>query len=143
MSGKRIAIYGKGGIGKTTISVNLALLLARRGLRTLLVGCDPKTVSYTHLDVYKRQGIGRRVEPQPPGRVQRLIHCVHGHASLLGRGRPADHRPGVALQMYAALDIRLRADSAPVCGDTAQEPPAVPQFAPADLHLSLIHIFTK
>lgn len=42
MSGKRIAIYGKGGIGKTTISVNLALLLARRGLRTLLVGCDPK-----------------------------------------------------------------------------------------------------
>ena len=42
MSGKRIAIYGKGGIGKTTISLSLAPLPARRGLRTLLVGCDPK-----------------------------------------------------------------------------------------------------
>lgn len=43
MNQKRIAIYGKGGIGKTTISVNLALILASRGQKVLLVGCDPKT----------------------------------------------------------------------------------------------------
>lgn len=42
MKKQRIAIYGKGGIGKTTISVNLALTLAREGYKVLLVGCDPK-----------------------------------------------------------------------------------------------------
>ena len=39
---KRIALYGKGGIGKTTVAVNTALCMARRGYRVLLVGCDPK-----------------------------------------------------------------------------------------------------
>ena len=39
---KKIAIFGKGGIGKSTYSSNLAAIYARRGLRVLLVGCDPK-----------------------------------------------------------------------------------------------------
>lgn len=39
---KRIAIYGKGGIGKSTIAANLSLLFAKRGYRVALIGCDPK-----------------------------------------------------------------------------------------------------
>ncbi len=39
---RHIALYGKGGIGKTTVSLNLALSLAKRGIKVLLVGCDPK-----------------------------------------------------------------------------------------------------
>jgi len=39
---KQIAIYGKGGIGKSTISANLSAALAERGLRVLQIGCDPK-----------------------------------------------------------------------------------------------------
>lgn len=39
---QKIAIFGKGGIGKSTFSSNLAAAYARRGLRVLLVGCDPK-----------------------------------------------------------------------------------------------------
>jgi len=37
-----IAIYGKGGIGKSTTSSNLSAALARQGHRVLQVGCDPK-----------------------------------------------------------------------------------------------------
>ena len=39
---QKIAIFGKGGIGKSTFSSNLAAVYARRGMRVLLVGCDPK-----------------------------------------------------------------------------------------------------
>ncbi len=40
---KKIAIYGKGGIGKSTISTNVAAALAEKGLKVMLIGCDPKT----------------------------------------------------------------------------------------------------
>lgn len=42
---KSICIYGKGGIGKSTTSANIACALAGMGMRVLLVGCDPKSDS--------------------------------------------------------------------------------------------------
>lgn len=39
---KQIAIYGKGGIGKSTTSSNIAAAMAKMGKRVMLVGCDPK-----------------------------------------------------------------------------------------------------
>ena len=39
---ERIAFYGKGGIGKSTIAAGVSLALAKRGKRVLHVGCDPK-----------------------------------------------------------------------------------------------------
>ncbi|SFM27003.1 nitrogenase component 1 [Methanolobus profundi] len=38
----QIAIYGKGGIGKSTISANLSATLGNRGRSVLQIGCDPK-----------------------------------------------------------------------------------------------------
>lgn len=40
-----LAIYGKGGIGKSTTAANVALALAQDGRRVMLVGCDPKADS--------------------------------------------------------------------------------------------------
>lgn len=36
------AVYGKGGIGKSTTSSNLAVAFAKLGKRVLQIGCDPK-----------------------------------------------------------------------------------------------------
>ncbi|MBR4199933.1 MAG: AAA family ATPase [Oscillospiraceae bacterium] len=41
----KIAIYGKGGIGKSTISSNISAALAQRGLKVMQIGCDPKADS--------------------------------------------------------------------------------------------------
>jgi len=42
---KKIAIYGKGGIGKSTIVSNLAVALSRSGYKVIQIGCDPKADS--------------------------------------------------------------------------------------------------
>jgi len=39
---KQIAIYGKGGIGKSTIASNISAALNERGVNVMQVGCDPK-----------------------------------------------------------------------------------------------------
>ena len=38
-----IAFYGKGGIGKSTVSSNIAAALAEQGLKVMMIGCDPKS----------------------------------------------------------------------------------------------------
>jgi nitrogenase iron protein NifH len=52
MSGKKvktIAIYGKGGIGKSTTTSNISAALAASGLKVMQIGCDPKSDSTTTL----------------------------------------------------------------------------------------------
>nr|ACJ50099.1 photochlorophyllide reductase subunit L [Chlamydomonas reinhardtii]ASF83386.1 photochlorophyllide reductase subunit L [Chlamydomonas reinhardtii]ASF83454.1 photochlorophyllide reductase subunit L [Chlamydomonas reinhardtii]ASF83518.1 photochlorophyllide reductase subunit L [Chlamydomonas reinhardtii]ASF83585.1 photochlorophyllide reductase subunit L [Chlamydomonas reinhardtii] len=38
----KLAVYGKGGIGKSTTSCNISIALAKRGKKVLQIGCDPK-----------------------------------------------------------------------------------------------------
>ena len=46
---KKIAIYGKGGIGKSTTTSNLSAALAARGYKVMQIGCDPKADSTKNL----------------------------------------------------------------------------------------------
>ncbi len=63
---RRIAIYGKGGIGKSTTTANVAVAMSESGLRVMQIGCDPKSDSTrlllggrrcpTVLDVVRKRG---------------------------------------------------------------------------------------
>src|SRR3989304_5492098 len=39
---RKIAVYGKGGIGKSTTSSNISAALSHMGQKVFQVGCDPK-----------------------------------------------------------------------------------------------------
>ena len=45
----KVAIYGKGGIGKSTVTSNLAAAFATMGKRVIQIGCDPKADSTINL----------------------------------------------------------------------------------------------
>lgn len=62
---REIVIAGKGGIGKSTLVTNLTVFAARRGMKVLQVGCDPKHDSCTRhfdrrlptvMDLFKEKG---------------------------------------------------------------------------------------
>jgi nitrogenase iron protein NifH len=49
MARVRLVVYGKGGVGKSTVACHLSAAYARKGLRVLHVGCDPKMDSTLRL----------------------------------------------------------------------------------------------
>ena len=77
-----IAMYGKGGIGKTTVSVNLALALAAQGKRVLLVGCDPKQDTTRLLWERPLPSIMERYDALLHGRVPPESVIVHPRENL-------------------------------------------------------------
>lgn len=46
---RKVAMYGKGGIGKTTVSANVSAALSYMGEKVMQVGCDPKRDSIATL----------------------------------------------------------------------------------------------
>ena len=68
----KLALYGKGGSGKSTTAANLSAALSKKGLRVMQIGCDPKADSTqnlcggrkisTVLDILKEKGMETRLE---------------------------------------------------------------------------------
>jgi len=90
---RNIAIYGKGGIGKSTTSSNLSAALSERGLKVMQIGCDPKSDSTNTL----RKGLfiptvldtlrsGKRVE------IEDVVHEGFNGVLCVEAGGP---EPGV------------------------------------------------
>ncbi len=96
---ERIVFYGKGGIGKSTISTNFSATLARMDQRVLHVGCDPKRDSTVALmdgvmieAVIDQDYRGDVIEPEEVVTRSRLgVDCAeaggpHAGVGCAGRG---------------------------------------------------------
>ena len=91
----KIAIYGKGGIGKSTTTANLSAALAERGLTVLQIGCDPKADSTqlltggeripTVLDLLRERGDAVALDDLVH-RGERGVLCVEAGGPLPGIG---------------------------------------------------------
>jgi len=90
---ERLVFYGKGGIGKSTLSANVAVALCRSGRRVLHVGCDPKHDSTVGLmagemipTVLERE-FDVAVRAEDIVRVSRSgVHCVEAGGPQAGVG---------------------------------------------------------
>ncbi|MFW5740843.1 MAG: AAA family ATPase, partial [Myxococcota bacterium] len=69
---RTLAVYGKGGIGKSTVFSTLAGQFAMAGNRVLLVGCDPKhDSSYKVADRSRVRTVMRALQEQPEDEIER------------------------------------------------------------------------
>jgi nitrogenase iron protein NifH len=96
----KIAVYGKGGIGKSTTVSNVSVALAKRGLTVMQIGCDPKADSTinltcgkqtkTVLDVLREKGKSCTLEDlvvkAPISDMKGSVYCVEAGGPTPGLG---------------------------------------------------------
>lgn len=91
----KIAVYGKGGIGKSTTVSNVAAALAEKGMTVMQIGCDPKadsTIQLRHgremctvLDLYNEKKQDLKLEDMTTTGYQGVI-CVEAGGPTPGLG---------------------------------------------------------
>ena len=102
----QIAVYGKGGIGKSTTVSNLAAALSERGLTVMQIGCDPKadsTVSLRHgaplptvLELKRTRGHAFGLED--------MVHVGYGGVLCVEAGGPTPGTGCAGRGIIAALE---------------------------------------
>lgn len=71
----KIAFYGKGGIGKSTIAANISACLAASGMKVLHLGCDPKQDSTVKL-TGRLTGVKTVLEAMKKYRIERVDQVI-------------------------------------------------------------------
>lgn len=89
---RRIAVYGKGGIGKSTTSANVSAALAQRGLKVMQIGCDPKADSTKLLTGERIPTVLETMRDNPDPELEDMVHVGEGGVLCVECGGP---KPGV------------------------------------------------
>lgn len=87
----KVAVYGKGGIGKSTITSNLAAAFAAMGKRVIQIGCDPKADSTINLlgGVPLRPVMNyMREEDEEPEKLEEIAKEGYGGILCIETGGP-------------------------------------------------------
>ena len=100
----KVAIYGKGGIGKSTVTSNLAAAFANMGKRVIQIGCDPKADSTINLlggePLRPVMNYMREEDEEPDEAGTDLEGRIMEESSV---SRPADRHRDLAVQVEALL----------------------------------------
>ena len=89
---RRIAVYGKGGIGKSTTSANISTALAQRGLKVMQIGCDPKADSTKLLAGGRIPTVLETMRDNPDPELEDMVHVGENGVLCVECGGP---KPGV------------------------------------------------
>jgi nitrogenase iron protein NifH len=91
---RKIAIYGKGGIGKSTTTQNTVAALAEMGKQVMVVGCDPKADSTRLLlgGLAQKSVLETLREEGEDVELEDIRHCGYGKTLCVESGGP---EPGV------------------------------------------------
>lgn len=79
----KIAVYGKGGIGKSTTVSNISAALADEGMRVMQIGCDPKADSTSSLHGGKRIKTVLELVRQKPGNLELSEMVTEGYGGVV------------------------------------------------------------
>ena len=88
---RRIAVYGKGGIGKSTTVGNVSAAMAESGLRVMQIGCDPKADSTRAVAGRAIPTVLDTIRDDPDAELGDLVHEGRGGVLCVECGGP---RPG-------------------------------------------------
>lgn len=102
---KQIAIYGKGGIGKSTTTSNLSAALSDLGYSVMQIGCDPKNDSTTTLRGGKTIPTVLDTIRERSGNFDNIVHDGYNGIYCVEAGGP---EPGVGCAgrgIIAAIEL--------------------------------------